>query len=89
MKYPERVKDSTKTAISVMFCGNAAGQVLPCYVVYKAENLWSTWTEGGPKRTRYNRSSSGSTVVGLMLLVPLIGLKLYFCHLLKSTVVRR
>ena len=59
VKYPERVKDSTKTAISVMFCGNAAGQVLPCYVVYKAENLWSTWTEGGPKGTRYNRSRSG------------------------------
>ena len=59
VKYPERVKDSSKTAISVMFCGNSVGNLLPCYVVYKAENLWSTWTEGGPKGTRYNRSRSG------------------------------
>jgi hypothetical protein len=59
VKYPERIKDSTKTAISVMFCGSASGDMLPAYVVYKAENIWSTWTEGGPKGTRYNRSRSG------------------------------
>jgi len=59
VKYPERIKDSTKSAISVMFCGSASGDMLPAYVVYKAENLWSTWTEGGPKGTRYNRSRSG------------------------------
>ena len=28
-------------------------------VAYKAEYIWSTWTEGGPKETRYNRSRSG------------------------------
>jgi len=59
IKYPERIKDSTKSAISVMFCGSASGDMLPAYVVYKAENIWSTWTEGGPKGTRYNRSRSG------------------------------
>lgn len=42
-----------------MFCGNAAGELLPPYVVYKAEHLWSTWTENGPLGTRYNRSKSG------------------------------
>jgi len=42
-----------------MFCGNAEGHVLPVYVVYKAESLWTTWTEGGPPNTRYNRSKSG------------------------------
>ena len=58
-KYPERVKDNSKTSISIMYCGSADGKILPCYVVYKAENLWSTWMEGGPRGTRYNRSRSG------------------------------
>ena len=43
MKYPERVKDSTKTSTSIMFCGSAAGNMLPAYVVYTAEHIWSTW----------------------------------------------
>ena len=38
-----------------MYCGNAEGEVLAPYVVYKADALWTTWTEGGPKGTRYNR----------------------------------
>ena len=59
VKYPERVRDSTKTSTSIMFCGSAAGQMMPAYVVYKAEHLWSTWTESGPPNTRYNRSKSG------------------------------
>ena len=42
-----------------MYCGNAMGELLPPYVVYKADHLWSTWTEGGPSGTRYNRSKSG------------------------------
>ena len=58
-KHPERIKDSTKTAISVMYCGSASGEMSPPYVVYKAENLWSTWTEDGPEGARYNRSKSG------------------------------
>ena len=59
VKYPERVRDSTKSSISVMFCGAADGTVLPPYVVYKAENLWDRWAEGGLKGVRYNRSKSG------------------------------
>ena len=58
VKYPERVKDSIKTSTSTMFCGSAAGQMLPAYVVYKAEHLWSAWTESGPPNTRYNRSKT-------------------------------
>jgi len=42
-----------------MFCGSASGVVLPPYVVYRADNLWNTWTGGGPVKARYNRSSSG------------------------------
>jgi len=59
VKYPDRVRDSSKSATSIMFCGSADGTMLPSYVVYKSEHLWSTWTEGGPPNTRYNRSQSG------------------------------
>lgn len=59
IKYPERVQDSSKTAISVMFCGSATGVMIPAYVIYKSEHLWSTWCEGGPPGTRYGRTKSG------------------------------
>ena len=59
VKYPERVRNATKASTSLMFCGSASGVVLPPYVVYCADNLWNTWTEGGPVKAHYNRSSSG------------------------------
>ena len=58
-KYPEKIIDSTKSSVSLMFCGNAERELLPPYVVYKAESLWNTWMVHGPKNTRYNRSKSG------------------------------
>ena len=57
-KYAERIKDNTKASISIMYCGSATGDLLPCYVVYKSEHLWSTWTEGAPPGTRFNRTRS-------------------------------
>ena len=42
-----------------MFCGTASGDLLEPYVVYKALNMWNSWTTGGPPRARYNRSKSG------------------------------
>ncbi|XP_026724784.1 uncharacterized protein LOC113505893 isoform X2 [Trichoplusia ni] len=59
VKYPERVLNSTKGAISIMFAITAGGECLPPYVVYKAEHLYTTWTLNGPKGSRYNRSKSG------------------------------
>ncbi|KAE9530061.1 hypothetical protein AGLY_011523 [Aphis glycines] len=58
-KHPENILDASKTSISVMMAGNAEGELLPPYIVYKAENLYPTWTENGPQGTRYNRSGSG------------------------------
>ncbi len=58
-KYPERIMNHSKSCTSLMFAGTADGVVLPWYVVYKATNLYNTWTENGPKRCRYNRSKSG------------------------------
>ncbi|KAK9693284.1 hypothetical protein QE152_g34308 [Popillia japonica] len=34
-------------------------KMLPCYVVYKSKNLYSTWIEGAPKGTRFNCTQSG------------------------------
>lgn len=59
MKYCERIMNFSKSAISLMLSANAAGEILLPYVVYKAEHLWSTWTENGPPGTRYNRTKSG------------------------------
>lgn len=64
-KYPERVINSTKSNISVMFCGNAAGASIPPYIIYKAEHLWTTWTENGPLGARYNRSKNGWIDLGI------------------------
>lgn len=58
-KYPERLMNTTKAAISVMFAITADGEALAPYVVYKAERLYDQWTIGGPPGTRYNRTKSG------------------------------
>ncbi|XP_065642689.1 uncharacterized protein LOC136074311 [Hydra vulgaris] len=57
-KYPERVINSSKSSTSVMFAAAADGTILPPYVVYKAMHLYQSWTEGGPKNARYNRTKS-------------------------------
>lgn len=58
-KYPERICNSSKVSVSIMMCGNAMGDMLPPYVVYKAKSLWQPWTENGPKGCRYNATQSG------------------------------
>lgn len=60
-KYIENKCNHSKSSTSVMFCGNAAGRLLPPYVVYrgKGDGLWDTWREGGPAGTTYNKSKSG------------------------------
>lgn len=58
-RHPERIIDSSKSSTSVMFAAAGDGTLLPPYVIYKAENLYNTWTEHGPKGTVYNRSKSG------------------------------
>ncbi|KAG5871257.1 hypothetical protein JTB14_026631 [Gonioctena quinquepunctata] len=58
-KRAEKIMDSSKAATSVMFACAASGSLLPIYIVYKADHLWSTWTENGPPGARFNRSHSG------------------------------
>lgn len=59
VKHPERILNTTKSCISIMFTASAAGACLPVYVVYKSTNLYSEWLEGGPNGARYNCSKSG------------------------------
>lgn len=50
---------STKSSTSIMFSCTAAGEFLPPFVVYKAENIYDLWVQGGPPGTRYGCSKSG------------------------------
>lgn len=71
VKYPDNVINFSKSAVTLMLCVSASGDMLPPYVVYKAANLWDSWREGGPrgapccdkkccaKGSRYNRSNHG------------------------------
>jgi len=58
-RYPERIINSTKTSISIMFAACADGTLLPPYTVYKSKHLHDSWRIGGPKGARFNRSPSG------------------------------
>lgn len=60
--HADNIMDHSKSSYSVMFAAAADGFVLPPYVVYAAVHLYATWTEGGPKGTRYNRSKSGKSI---------------------------
>ena len=42
-----------------MFFGNAAVHYLPPMVVYKAQNLYTWWTQGGPAGSLYSVSKNG------------------------------
>lgn len=59
MKYVERVQNTSKQSVSVMFCGSAAGQLMPLHINYKAKYLWTSWTERGPPGTVYSATLSG------------------------------
>lgn len=58
-KYPERVMNSSKASTSVMFAATGEGKILPPYVVFKAQHMYDSWRERGPKNSRYNRTKSG------------------------------
>ncbi|XP_029652014.1 uncharacterized protein LOC115225210 [Octopus sinensis] len=56
-KYPEI--STSKVSTSLIYAAAADGILIPPYIVYKAVNLYDTWTFGGPNGARYNRSKSG------------------------------
>jgi len=58
-KHAERIMNTSKTSVSIMFACSANGRFLPPYTVYKAERMMDTWLMGGPIGARYNRTKSG------------------------------
>ena len=42
-----------------MFCGNAAGELLPPMIVYKAKSVYDGWVNGGPKGSVFDCTDSG------------------------------
>lgn len=38
-KYPELIMNTSKSGQSLMLCGNACGEILPPYIVYKATRM--------------------------------------------------
>ena len=59
MRRIEKVAEHSKMSVSMMFCGTAAGKLLPPMVVYKSTHLYENWTIGGPKGTVYSSTQSG------------------------------
>lgn len=59
VKYPERVINFSKGNVTVMFSATASGTLLPPFVVYKANKMWSSWCLNGPKGCRYSNTPSG------------------------------
>ena len=55
----EMIREHSKTAISVMWCGSASGDMIPPMVVYKAQHVYEGWTTGGPHGTVYDCTPSG------------------------------
>ncbi len=51
--------DHSKSAISVMFCASAAGQLLPPYIIYKGANTYPAWGRNGPPGATYTATTSG------------------------------
>lgn len=50
---------SGREQITVCITGNAAGQTLPPYVVYKGKHLYGSWCDGGPEGARYAMTDHG------------------------------
>jgi transposase-like protein len=61
VRYPEQVKDHSKTSFSVMFCCSAAGELLPPMTVYKSQSgyYYDTWAAGAPPGSVFTANKSG------------------------------
>jgi len=58
LKRVERKIQHSRTAISLMYCISADGRYLPLMVVYKAQNVYTEWTKGGPPGAIYDATPS-------------------------------
>ncbi len=61
VRYPEQVKDHSKTSFSVMFCCSAAGELLPTMTVFKSQSgyYYDTWGQGAPIGSVFTANKTG------------------------------
>ena len=50
---------SKKNFTTSLICGNAAGEILPPFIIYPAKALNPQWTTGGPPGSKFVVSDSG------------------------------
>ncbi|CAF3400848.1 unnamed protein product [Rotaria socialis] len=55
----EQCGGSAKNFTTSLICGNAAGDILPPFVIYASKNLNPQWTVGGPPGSKFASSESG------------------------------
>jgi hypothetical protein len=55
----EQSGGSGKSFATSLMCGNAAGEIMPPFIIYSAKNLNPQWTLGGPPGSSFAVSESG------------------------------
>ena len=55
----ETMGGSSREHFTVHWCGNAYGDQVPPYILYKAQHLYGIWTLNGPSGSLYGVSTSG------------------------------
>lgn len=59
LRHVEMKSQHSNEAFSVMFCGSASGDLFPPMVLYKAQNCYINWTQGGVLGSLYDATKSG------------------------------
>lgn len=52
-RYYKHYTSTSKTAFCVIYTGNACGELLNPFFIYKGDQLWDSWKKGGPCKSRY------------------------------------
>lgn len=58
-RHPEKILNTSKSCYTVMFCGNAVGEFIPPYIIFKGKQKWTDWLYNAPHGTKLNSSESG------------------------------
>nr|CAH7745020.1 unnamed protein product [Callosobruchus chinensis] len=58
-KHPDIIRNATKSCYTVVYCDNAAGEILPPYFIFKAKQKWSDWLVGAPAGSRMSVTNTG------------------------------
>lgn len=61
VRYPEQVKDNSKTCFSVMYCASGDGGFPPPMTVLRSKsgNFYDSWAAGGPPGSVFTANSRG------------------------------